>query len=328
MKFERLLKTNHALNTILYANKRDASAYIFVCQDEMLLDEAVTLFLASRIEKAYGHEKAIERIERGGFADIKYYPKSEDGKVKVDDVKDLLSDVYYTPIELEKKFYVINNANMANEASQNKLLKTLEDTPNSSCIILKCTNLVNILPTIKSRCVKVEISAFAIEEVEKELETLVQKSYPKDDRFYFALGVSEGYVGEALKALEDDLSYNLFSLVRETFLYMKTSKELLHYSALWLNFKQNLNKLLSYTQLFLSDLVLYGEKNGSKIKMKSCVKDYAQLANNGYTSFVAINVLPKVFEAKDKLNFNANPTAVVDWLLYSILEVKNKCQKL
>ena len=258
MKFERLLKTNHALNTILYANKRDASAYIFVCQDEMLLDEAVTLFLASRIEKAYGHEKAIERIERGGFADIKYYPKSEDGKVKVDDVKDLLSDVYYTPIELEKKFYVINNANMANEASQNKLLKTLEDTPNSSCIILKCTNLVNILPTIKSRCVKVEISAFAIEEVEKELETLVQKNYPKDDRFYFALGVSEGYVGEALKALEDDLSYNLFSLVRETFLYMKTSKELLHYSALWLNFKQNLNKLLSYTQLFLSDLVLYG----------------------------------------------------------------------
>lgn len=327
MKFERLLKTNHALSSLLSGNKREASAYMFVCEDELLLDEAVTLFVASKIESAYGHEKTIERIERGGFADIKYYPKGEDGKVKVEDVKDILADVYYTPVELDKKFYVINNANTANEASQNKLLKTLEDTPPSSTFILKSTSVTNILPTIKSRCVKVEISAFSPEEVEREIETVMQKSYAKDDRFYFALGVSEGYVGEALKALNDDLSYNLFSLVRETFLYMKTSKELLHYSALWLNFKQHLNKLLSYVQLFLSDLVLYGEKNGSRIKMKSCVKDYAQLANNGYTSFVALSILPKVFEAKDRLNFNANPTSVVDWLLYSILEVKNKCQK-
>ena len=324
MKFEGLLTNNSAIKSVI-SRKDTASAYMFVCEDRVLLDEAVTLFLASRIggDKA----KTIARIERNGFVDIKYYPlESEDKKsdrVLVSDVEAVIADVVYTPFEMDKKFYVINDANTATEPAQNKLLKTLEETPQSSCIILKCTRANEILPTIKSRCVKVEIVGFSTEQIENELS----RFYVEDERFGFAVGVSRGFVGIAMQAMQDESAYRLFSIVRETFLFMKTSKDLLHYSAKWLACKQNLNQLLDYTELLLSDLVLFDSKQGKNVRLKGNVKDLSDLNRAGYTSEVALKILPVITEAKRKLDFNVNATSVVDGTLYSILEVKTKCQR-
>lgn len=293
---------------------------MFVCEDEALLDEAVTVFMATRITRENAGA-VCSRIERNGYADIRYFPQGE--KVLVDDVNSLVEDVYYTPVELEKKFYVINKAQTANEASQNKLLKTLEDTPSSCCIILKCTNSTPILPTIKSRCIKVEIPPYPLEVIEKELA----KVYREDDRFYFALGVSRGYAGIAYSAYADEKAFSLFTLAKETLIYMKSSKELLHYSALWLERKQNIGQLLDYLELILADLVLYGARDGQKIRFKGNVKEYVSLEKAGYTGEVALKILPVILQAKQKLDFNANVTAVIDGTLYSILEVKTKCLK-
>lgn len=324
MEFASLLKKNTALKSVL-ERKDTASAYMFICEDEILLNEAVTLFLASRI--GGDERKTVERIERNGYVDVRYFPQDKDDKksdrVLTEDVETLIRDVVYTPFEFDTKYYVINNANTATEPAQNKLLKTLEETPKSSCIILKCLKADEILPTIKSRCVKIEIAPYPTELIEEELS----KSYTYDERFSFAIGVSRGYVGIALKSMQDDSAYKLFSIVRETFLYMKTSKELLHYSAKWIACKQNLVQLLDYAELLLSDIVLYDTKQANNIRLKGFIKDLSTLNKAGYTSEVALKILPVITEAKRKLNFNTNANSVVDGTLYSILEVKTKCQR-
>ena len=159
--------------------------------------------------------------------------------------------------------------------------------------------------------------------IEKELA----KNYNEDERFYFALGVCRGYAGIAYSAYTDEKAFSLFTLAKETLLYMKTSKDLLHFSALWLERKQNILQLLDYLELILADMVIYGAREGEKIRFRGNVKDYITLEKQGYNGIIALKIMPYILGAKQKIDFNANVTAVIDNILYSILEVKTKCLK-
>ena len=324
MKFTTLLNSSLAL-TPLYADARAGhtlSSYMFVCEDKALLDEAVALFIAYRIAQNGQYvEEIADRVMRNGYVDVRVFPEGD--KVKVEDVDRLVNDVYYTPVELDKKFYIINDAHTANEPAQNKLLKTLEEAPQSACIILKCEKTTNVLPTIKSRCQRVELTPYPYE----QLKELLSRYYQENDQFNFALSVSGGFPGIAVEAIEDRSKYAMFQIVRETLLYMKTSKDLLHYSAKWLAQKTRVRELLDNVERFLTDLVFLDAKQGSLIRLKSNVKDLLTLKSMGYTGEVALKILPRIAESKQKLDFNASVTAVIDGTLYSILEVKAKCRK-
>ncbi len=324
MKYYGLIRKNRGLTQVIDGAARGAigSAYIFACEDQSVCDEATALFIAAFIA-GKADEKTADKVLRGGYADVKTVPAPDRRDVKVDDVKALLDDVYYTPIELSKKFYVVSYADTANEQAQNKLLKTLEEPPSSSCIILKCRNLAGILPTVKSRCAKIGILPFD----ESDVEEYLAGKYPADERFYFALGVSKGFPGIAEKALNGGEDYALFRIVRETFLYMKTSKDLLHYSALWIAERQSMVGLLDYAELFLSDFVKFCNREGELLTLRFATKDFIAMQAMGYNAESAIKILPFITESKRKLDFYCNAQAVADWILYKILEVKTKCQK-
>lgn len=324
MRFTSLLNSSIALSSLYGDAQRGTvlSAYMFVCEDGMLCDEAVALFIAKRIAKnGQKPEDVADRVLRNGYVDVRVFPEGE--KVKVEDVDKLVADVYYTPVELDKKFYIINNAHTANEAAQNKLLKTLEEAPSSACIILKCAKTASILPTIKSRCQRVELAPYSFDQLKEQL----MRYYPENDVFNFALSVSGGYPGVAVSAIEDRSKYAMFQIVRETLLYMKTSKDMLHYSAKWLAQKTQIKELLDNVERFMTDLVMLDARAGSLVRLRSNVKDLLALRAMGYTGEVALKILPRIAESKQKLEFNASVTAVIDATLYSILEVKAKCRK-
>ena len=324
MKFFSFLTKSAPLTSLFnQASKHNVSpSYMFVCEDELLLDEAVATFIAQRIKKDGQDIKDVaSKVMRGGYADVKFFPEGE--SVRVADVEKIIQDVYYTPMELPMKFYVINNAETANEASQNKLLKTLEDATSSTCIILKCKKIASILPTIKSRCQRIEIPPYSYEELREELSRV----YPEDEGFHFALSVSGGYPGIAVSAMEDKSKFAMFQIARETLLFMKTSKDMLHYSAKWLAQKTNVREILDNVERFFTDLVLLDAQQGSLIRLKSNTKDLLTLKAMGYTGEVALKILPRIAESKQKLDFNASAVTVIDAILYSILEVKAKCRK-
>ena len=145
MKFVPFLTKSSVLSALyMQARAKNISlSYMFVCEDEALCDEAVAMFIAQRIVKdGQDLNKVADRVMRGGYVDVKFFP--EDDTVKVADVEKIVQDVYYTPMELDLKFYVIAHSETATEAAQNKLLKTLEDASSSICIILKCQKITNI----------------------------------------------------------------------------------------------------------------------------------------------------------------------------------------
>jgi len=64
----------------------------------------------------------------------------------------LIEQVSNRPTLSSRKVYVVSEAEKLNANSQNALLKVLEEPPAYCTIILLCTRLEQLLPTIKSRC--------------------------------------------------------------------------------------------------------------------------------------------------------------------------------
>ena len=71
--------------------------------------------------------------------------------IKVETVREITEKVYEKPILSEKKVYIINDCDKMTPEAQNCLLKTLEEPPEFTVIILITANENLILNTIKSR---------------------------------------------------------------------------------------------------------------------------------------------------------------------------------
>ena len=86
-------------------------------------------------------------------------------EIDVEKVRDSLKNLALFPDKGKYRILIINDANRLTTASQNALLKNLEE-PNSSSIIILVTNQDGkILKTIKSRCQKINFNLVALEEI-------------------------------------------------------------------------------------------------------------------------------------------------------------------
>jgi DNA polymerase-3 subunit delta' len=88
--------------------------------------------------------------------------------VKVDQVRQVIREIYFKPAEGRHKFYVFSDADFMKEAA-NSLLKVLEEPPEFATILLLSDNPAALLPTIRSRCMQFRLAAVPSEIVEKHL---------------------------------------------------------------------------------------------------------------------------------------------------------------
>jgi DNA polymerase-3 subunit delta' len=90
--------------------------------------------------------------------------------VKVDQVRHLISTLYFRPAEGRQKFYIFPAANFMKEAA-NALLKALEEPPEFATIFLLAENADSLLPTIRSRCISLRLAPLTAEEIAEDLAT-------------------------------------------------------------------------------------------------------------------------------------------------------------
>lgn len=119
--------------------------------------------------------------------------------------------VGYAPYEGRKKVIVIRGAHAMTEPAQNAFLKTLEEPPPSSILILTSQAPGSLLPTVVSRCQTLRFSPVAQETVREYLEQQVQLP-AEEARLRAAL--TPGSIGGAL-ALDLDAYGALLETVVE-----------------------------------------------------------------------------------------------------------------
>lgn len=90
-------------------------------------------------------------------------------EIKIAQVRDLVQEIQARPFEAGARLFVIDDAHQMNEEASNALLKSLEEPPPSSHLVLVSSAPQNLLPTIRSRCQVLRMSPLPSRELEAHL---------------------------------------------------------------------------------------------------------------------------------------------------------------
>lgn len=130
---------------------------------------ALALAKAVNCERADGDScdrcAACRKIAAGTHLDVKLV-EPEGAFIKVAQIRQLVEDANYKPFEGRRRVFIIDPADAMNETAANALLKTLEEPPEDSLLILISDKLDALLPTIRSRCQIQLFTPLSTEEVE------------------------------------------------------------------------------------------------------------------------------------------------------------------
>jgi DNA polymerase III subunit delta' len=81
--------------------------------------------------------------------------------VVVDQVEDMMKEAFTSPFEAERKIIIVTEADRMNEPAANKLLKTLEEPPARTHFLLLSEAPDELLPTVRSRCQRIDFAALS-----------------------------------------------------------------------------------------------------------------------------------------------------------------------
>ena len=133
-------------------------AYLLVGPRGSGIEEAARCFAAAVIAPD-GNDRAWDLVVRGVHPDVvEVDPPAT--QIRVEDAQLIVDEVSRSPIEGERKVIVLFDAERLrlNEAAANKLLKTLEEPPPRAMIVLVTAGADQLLPTIRSRCQRVDFA--------------------------------------------------------------------------------------------------------------------------------------------------------------------------
>ena len=117
---------------------------------------------------ACGGCAACTRIDRGVHPDVIVVEPGETGAIKIDQIRDVVERSAYRPFEGRRRVVVIDEADGLMAPAQNALLKTLEEPPSLSVFILVTARPDMLLPTVRSRCIRLLFTEADAEEIDVE----------------------------------------------------------------------------------------------------------------------------------------------------------------
>ena len=97
------------------------------------------------------------KIEHLNHGDVRWIrPESKSRVITIDQMREVMQQVNLKPTEAEYKVAIIVSADRLNTSAANAFLKTLEEPPARSILVLLTTEPQRILDTIQSRCLRLK----------------------------------------------------------------------------------------------------------------------------------------------------------------------------
>jgi len=143
-------------------------------------------------------------------------PKLGDTKIGIEDLREFITSFSSSPLVASRRVGIIRSADILTIQSQNALLKTLEEPPQQSCMILIVDDATKILTTIESRLTKIYISPLSQNSYQSFLNKQNITAPPKELWSY--------YVGrlERTMYLQKNTDYSLALFAKEIYQNVRT----------------------------------------------------------------------------------------------------------
>ena len=253
---------------------------------------------------------ACRKVDSGNHPDLQII-RPEGKELKIGQIRELQKHIIYEPLEANRKVYILTDVDRMNDYAENALLKTLEEPPASSVLILLTSNIQVLLPTTRSRC---QILQFHLMPTQELAEILVKKfSVEPEQATTLAIG-ADGAIGKALTQLEKGnvRTESVPEILKET--------DLLAAFKLAENFKDNpetLNELVTWYRdlLFLqqgapSELIAHVH---SLDELRAIVPRYSRLRIQ--------QAIQTIFDTKSLIeNTNTNATLALEVMCLKLLK--------
>ena len=215
------------------ASGRIAGAYLFVGPPGIGKETVATYFarLIFCLQHKHTHEGAdaaqsdalpsvcgtclaCRKVDSGNHPDLRFI-RPAGSLVKIGQIRELQKQIIYEPLEASRKVYILTDAERMNLEAENCLLKTLEEPPASSVLILLTSNIEALLPTTRSRC---QILMFYPMQTEELAEVLMKRFSIDVEEATTAAISAGGVVGKAFTQLEkgNRLAPELPEILKET----------------------------------------------------------------------------------------------------------------
>ena len=150
---------------------------------------------------------ACIEISEGRFVDLIEVDAAS--RTKVEDTRELLDNVQYSPTSGRFKIYLIDEVHMLSNSSFNALLKTLEEPPSHVKFLLATTDPQKLPATILSRCLQFNLKNMSPEKIVLHLQNILQEEMvPFEDPALWQLARSaDGSMRDALSLTDQAIAF-------------------------------------------------------------------------------------------------------------------------
>jgi DNA polymerase-3 subunit delta' len=314
-------------------SERLSHAYLFVGQSHVgKMTLAINLAQALNCEQEAqpcGQCRSCLLIAAGNHPDVQLIGRmanadsgeaSTKKEISIAQIKEIQRSAGLQPYEGRHRVFIIDGAEYLNEESANCLLKTLEEPPPKVLFILLTVNDGRLLPTIVSRCQRVELFPLPASVIE---QALIEQWQAAPEKAGVLSRLCRGAIGWAVSAAHDESliqerSQRLDELVS---LNDASLEQRFAFAArLAAQFSKNRDAVEEMLELWLEwwrDIILTNEGCSqfiTNIDKEAVLRNHAE-----YYSLTGIRAfMEAIREALGQLEQNANPRLVLEVLMLSI----------
>ena len=128
----------------------------------------------------------------------------------IDDIRDLVSKVKYSPSLGKYKVYIIDEVHMMTTEAFNALLKTLEEPPSNVVFILATTEPYKLMPTILSRVQRYDFNKVSDKDLLGNLQMITEKEgiTANEEALKLIVSLADGGVRDSLSMLDQAITYS------------------------------------------------------------------------------------------------------------------------
>jgi len=154
--------------------------------------------------------RSCRKIEKRLHPDF-FFIEPDKNVIRIEQVRDLQRKIIFKPMEGRRKVVIIDQAEKLNLHAANCLLKTLEEPPDDTVIILVAHTAMALLPTIVSRCQRIRFAPLSAAAIMEHLAA--RGAEPEEARLAAAL--AQGSLKRALELRETDFLSQREKLVQQ-----------------------------------------------------------------------------------------------------------------
>jgi DNA polymerase-3 subunit delta' len=255
---------------------------------------------------------ACHKINTGNHPDFQVV-RPEGKQIKIDQIRQLQRQVVFRPIEGRRKLYIITEANRMNLEAANCLLKTLEEPPAGSVLVLLTSHLDALLPTIRSRCQIISFQPLPIPEL---VEVLTDRFSLSDDHASSIATLSQGAIGKALSLIEDK-SLTVIDQIPE----VVTTTDRLSAFRIAEQLGEDLTQLDQLVMWYRDLLLIRQSTSFDLLTHRNHLESLQQIAKH-YSRIHLQSAIKAIFETKRLIERNVNATLALEVLVFKLMRTE------